>query len=245
MKDQIISHVSHELRTPLTSVHQFITILLDGVAGEIREEQKDYLEIALKNIKQLNKMIDDLLESTRIDSGKLHFKPEPIHLRVVLDELIQTLHSIASEKNIYLTTDISPNLPTLYADPDRVRQVLLNLLDNALKFTPAAGAISVKAGVFEPDPAFVCISVWDTGPGIRPEVQERLFQRLYQIEDVSTASRKGLGLGLYICKEIVSRHKGRIWVASQPGRGSTFYFTLPVYSPSSHGATPPGEGDIR
>jgi signal transduction histidine kinase len=245
VKDQLLSHVSHELRTPLTSVHQFITILRDGVAGEIGKEQKDYLEIALKNINQLNKMIDDLLEGTRIDLSKLHFKPEPFRLAVVLDDLIQSLHSVASGKKISLTTAIAPNLPTLYADPDRVRQVLLNLLDNAIKFTPEGGAVRVKAGVYEQDPTYVCVAVSDTGPGIRSELQDRLFQRFYQIEDVHMESRKGLGLGLYISREIVSRHKGKIWVVSQPGSGSTFYLTLPAYSPCPPTAAPPGEGSNR
>jgi signal transduction histidine kinase len=242
MKDQILSHVSHELRTPLASVHQFITILLDGLAGEIRKEQKDYLQIALQNVNQLNKMIDDLLESARADSGKWHFKPEPMNLQVILEGLVQTFDSAAVGKKITLAIEVGQNLPSLLADPDRVRQVLLNLLDNALKFTPEGGAIRVRAGVFEQDPAFVCISVADTGPGISPEDQEKLFQRLYQKDEASASSRKGLGLGLYICKEIVSRHKGTIWVASQPGRGSTFFFTLPVYSPSSQSASPPTEG---
>jgi len=242
IKDQILSHVSHELRTPLTSVHQFITILLDGLAGEIGKEQKDYLQIALRNVDQLNKMIDDLLESTRADSGKWHFEPEPTNLQVILEELVQTFDSAASGKKISLVNEVGQNLPSLWADPDRVRQVLLNLLDNALKFTPEGGAIRVRAGVFEQDPAFICVSVADTGPGISLEDQEKLFQRLYQKNEANTSSRKGLGLGLYICKEIVSRHKGTIWVASQPGRGSTFSFTLPVYSPSSQSAAPPTEG---
>ena len=242
IKDQLLSHVSHELRTPLTSVHQFLTILLDGVAGEMGREQKDYLEIAVKNVNQLNKMIDDLLEGTRIDSGKLHLQPEPMHFQVVLDDLIQTWHSVAAKKDISLTTEVRPNLPPLYADPDRIRQVLLNLLDNAIKFTPEGGAVKVKAEVYETDPEFVRISVTDTGPGIRPELQDRLFQRLYQIEDVHTESRKGLGLGLYICREIISRHKGKIWAVSPPGGGSTFYFTLPVYSPGPPTAAPPREG---
>ena len=242
IKDQILSHVSHELRTPLTSVHQFITILLDGLAGEIREEQKDYLQIALRNVDQLSQMIDDLLESTRADSGKWHFEPEPMNLQVILEELVQTFDSAASGKKISLATEIDRNLPSLWADPNRVRQVLLNLLDNALKFTSQGGAIKVRAGVFEKDPAFVCVSVADTGPGISPEDQEMLFQRLYQKDEAGPTSRKGLGLGLYICKEIVSRHKGTIWVVSQIGRGSTFSFTLPVYSPSSEAAAPPAGG---
>jgi signal transduction histidine kinase len=236
IKDQLISHVSHELRTPLNSVHQFLTILLDGVAGEMGGEQKDYLQIALKNVNQLNKMIDDLLEGTRIDSGKLQLMPEPMRVQVVLDDLVQTLNSLFSREEISLTTEIDPHLPAIHADPDRVRQVLLNLLDNAVKFTPEGGAVKVKAEVYRRDPAFVCVSVSDTGPGIRPEVQDKLFQRLSQIEDFHRESRRGLGLGLYICREIISRHGGEIWVTSQPGAGSTFSFTLPIYSPG-----PPSE----
>lgn len=242
MKDQILSHVSHELRTPLAAVHQFISILVDGLAGPLKGEQKDYLRIALKNVIQLNKMIDDILESSRIDADKVRFQPEPVRLQEILDELVATLRSLASEKRISLDVAAALDLPSVYADPDRVRQVLLNLLDNALKFTPEKGAINVQTAVFKGDPGFICVSVSDTGPGISPEGQEGLFQRLHQGEEVNSSSRKGLGLGLYISKEIVSRHKGKIWVVSQPGRGSTFSFTLPIYSPGPKGAAARKEG---
>ncbi len=244
MKDRILSHVSHELRTPLTAVHQFVTILLDGLAGEINAEQKEYLKIALKNANQLNEMIEDLLESTRIDSGKMLFHPEAVSLQAIMDEIHLTLRSMASEKKISLTVDIDADLPRLYADPVRVRQVLLNLLDNALKFTPEGGAIKVRGGVFERDSGFVCVSVTDTGPGISPEGQKSLFQRLHQEDNAGAASRKGLGLGLYISKEIISRHHGNIWVDSQLGRGTTFYFTLPVQAYDSRAATAPAEGEV-
>jgi signal transduction histidine kinase len=244
MKDRILSHVSHELRTPLTALHQFVTILLDGLAGDINPEQKEYLEIALKNANQLNEMIEDLLESTRIDSGKMLFHPVAVSLQSIMDEIRLTLRSMALEKKISVTVDIDADLPRLSADPVRVRQVLLNLLDNALKFTPEGGAIKVRGGVFERDPQFVCVSVTDTGTGISPEGQKNLFQRLLQEDNVGAASRKGLGLGLYICKEIISRHHGNIWVDSQPGRGTTFYFTLPVQAYHSRAATAPAEGEV-
>jgi signal transduction histidine kinase len=243
-KDRILSHVSHELRTPLTAVHKFVTILLDGLAGEINAEQKEYLKIALKNANLLNEMIEDLLDSTRIDSGKMLFHPEAVSLQAIMDEIHLTLRSMASEKKISLTVDIDADLPRLYADPVRVRQVLLNLLDNALKFTPEGGAIKVRGGVFERDPGFVCVSVSDTGPGISPKGQKSLFQRLHQEDNAGAASRKGLGLGLYISKEIISRHLGNIWVDSQPGRGTTFYFTLPVQAYDSRAATAPAEGEV-
>ena len=244
MKDRILSHVSHELRTPLTALHQFVTILLDGLAGNINAEQKEYLEIALKNANQLNEMIEDLLDSTRIDSGKMLFHPEAVSLQAIMGEIHLTLRSMASEKKISLTVDIDADLPRLYADPVRVRQVLLNLLDNALKFTQEGGAIKIRGGMFERDPGFVCVSVTDTGPGISPEAQKNLFQRLHQEDNAGAASRKGLGLGLYISKEIISRHHGNIWVDSQPGGGTTFSFTLPVQANYLHAATAPAKGEV-
>ncbi len=244
MKDRILSHVSHELRTPLTALHQFVTILLDGLAGDINAEQKEYLAIALKNANQLNEMIDDLLDSARIDSGKMLFHPEAVSLQAIMGEIHLTLRSMASDKKISLTVEIDADLPCLYADPVRVRQVLLNLLDNALKFTPEGGVIKVRGGMFERDPGFVCVSVTDTGPGISPEGQKNLFQRLHQEDNAGAASRKGLGLGLFISKEIISRHHGNIWVDSQPGRGTTFYLTLPVEAYHLHAATEPAKGDV-
>jgi signal transduction histidine kinase len=244
MKDRLLSHVSHELRTPLTALHQFVTILRDGLAGNINAEQKEYLGIALKNANQLNEMIEDLLESTRIDSGKMLFHPEAVSLPVIMDEIRLTLRSMASDKKISLTVDMDADLPRLYADPVRVRQVLLNLLDNALKFTPEGGAIKVRGELFGRDPGFVCVSVTDTGPGISPEGQKNLFKRLYQEDSAGTSSRKGLGLGLYISKEIISRHHGNIWVDSQPGRGTTFYLTLPVEAYHLPAATEPAKGEV-
>jgi signal transduction histidine kinase len=230
VKDQFLSHVSHELRSPLTAIHQFVTILLDRLAGEINEEQHDYLEIVLRNVKQLETMIGELLEVTRADTGKLGLEPRCIPLLELIPETLNTLSTTAAAKDIRLSADVPRDLPLAYCDPQRVQQILINLIDNATKFTPAKGDITVRAQIYNQDPQFICVAVTDTGCGISPEGTQRIFDRLYQEPTNAELSRKGLGLGLHICHELVVRHGGRIWVKSRLGKGSTFYFTLPIFS---------------
>jgi len=230
LKDEFLSHVSHELRSPLTAIHQFVTILLDGLAGDLNSEQREYTEIALKNVYQLRAMISDLLEITRAETGKLTIEPQCVSIAKVVDETCSTLQKNAAVKGIVLTTDVPNNLPFADADPVRIKQILVNLIDNGIKFTPENGTIFVRARTFDQDPNFLCISVADNGCGISPEDTEKIFDRLYQKEDRISGSRKGLGLGLYICRELVLRHGGKIWVESEIGEGSTFFFTFPVFS---------------
>jgi signal transduction histidine kinase len=230
IKDQFFSHVSHELRTPLTVIYQFVTILSDGLAGDLSAEQRDYLEIVLRNVKQLQSMVGDLLESARAESGKLAVHRQVVSLRELGSETLLTLLPRATVKAVALTADIPSDLPFVYADPQRVKQILTNLVDNAIKFTPAGGKITVRAQSHIEDQSLVRVSVADTGCGISPEGTEKIFDRLYQEKNLLETNRKGLGLGLHICNELVSRHGGRVWVESQLGKGSTFHFTLPVFS---------------
>ncbi len=230
MKNQFLSHVSHELRTPLTAIYQFITILLDGLAGDISTEQREYLGIVLNNVNQLRTMIGDLLEVTRSETGKLSINPQGMSLVSLIVETLDTLRPTAATKGISLSCDLTSDLAPVFADALRVRQMLVNLIDNAIKFTPENGIINVSGQTIEDDPEFVCVSVADSGCGISPEGTKMIFERLYQETNTSNISRKGLGLGLYICKELVERHGGRIWVESRLGYGSKFSFTLPVYS---------------
>jgi len=230
IKDQFLSHVSHELRSPLSAIYQFVTILKDGLAGELNGEQRDYLGIILRNIKQLQSMIDELLEVTRAATGKLAIQPQRVAVADLLSETLGLLLPTAAVKNIAFSADASYGLPPAYADPQRLKQVLINLVDNAIKFTPANGTVTIRAGLLDPDPNFLCLSVADTGCGISPEGTQRIFERLYQETNRIETSRKGLGLGLHICKELVTNHGGRIWVESHLGRGSVFYFTLPIFS---------------
>jgi len=230
IKDQFLSHVSHELRSPLAVIHQFITILLDRLPGELTADQNEYLEIILRNVNQLQKMIEDLLEVTRADTGKLSLHPQLIPVDEVITDVLGTMRVAATGKGIQLSEEASIDLPFAYADPNRLRQILMNLVDNAVKFTAEGGRISVRAQVFWEDPHFLCIAVSDTGCGISTEDSKKIFEALGQVKDSLSMSRKGLGLGLYLSKELVSRHGGRIWVQSEPGQGSTFYFTLPIFS---------------
>ncbi|MGO9125130.1 MAG: ATP-binding protein [Terriglobales bacterium] len=229
-KNQFISHVSHELRTPLTCIHQYVTILLDGLAGPLAPEQNDHLKTVLKSVNQLHAMIRDLLEATRAESGKIHVEPRCIAIGGLIEQAVTMMRPIAAERQIGLEMAIDQRIPLVYADPDRILEVLINLTDNAIKFTPAEGSVMVKACMVEADEDTVYVSVADTGRGIAPEAKALIFERLYQDPDSVDNNRTGLGLGLFICKELVKLHGGKIWVASDPGQGSTFTFTLPVYS---------------
>jgi signal transduction histidine kinase len=229
VKDQFLSHVSHELRTPLSAIYQFVTILRDGLAGDINDEQREYLNIIYRNIKQLQGMISDLLDATRADAGKLAIDRRQISARAVIRETVQTLTATASAKAISLTAEVPESALLVFADPQRLRQILTNLVENAIKFTPGGGRVRVEAGAYDEDPEFVRISVADTGCGVDPDSLRRIFERLYQ-ETKIAESRMGLGLGLFICKELVELHGGRIWVESETGKGTVFHFTLPIVS---------------
>jgi signal transduction histidine kinase len=235
MKDEFISHVSHELRSPLAALHQFTTILLDGLAGEISAAQTEYLQIVLKNSLQLRDMIGDLLEVTRAQAGKLTIEPETTSLCDLFHPVIQTYVGRATEKGLAFHAGCQgcpgcpgcqSALPLVQADANRIGQVLSNLLDNALKFT-THGAISIDCG---PDDraGFVRVTVADTGCGISADSLSRIFDRLYQSPNTVQMSRKGLGLGLHICQHLVELHGGKIWAESREGSGTTISFTMPV-----------------
>jgi signal transduction histidine kinase len=230
LKDEFLSHVSHELRSPLTAIHQFATILADELTGVVNKDQRECLQVVLRNVGQLQAMIGDLLEVTRAQEGKLTIDPQRTSVSDAIVYTVKTLQGTASAKGIVLTFDLPPVLPLAYADPTRIRQILIILLDNALKFTPAEGVVSVRAQMSLEKPNYLLLEVADSGCGISADMTDRVFERLYQVTDQNQASRKGLGLGLYICKELVTRQGGQIWVTSTLNKGSTFSFTLPVFS---------------
>ena len=229
-KNQFLSHVSHELRTPLTCIHQYVTLLLDGLVGPMAPDQTDYLRTVLKSVNQLHAMIRDLLEATRAESGKLRIEPRCIDIGELIQQAVAMMRPAAAEKHVGLEVGLDQTIPLVYADPDRTLEVLINLIDNGIKFTPQDGSVIVKASRVETDPSAVYLAVSDSGRGIPPESLPQVFERLYQDPDAVDGNRTGLGLGLYIAKEIITLHGGRMWVASQPGSGSTFSFTLPFYS---------------
>src|SRR5580700_9277795 len=229
-KDQFLSHVSHELRSPLSATRQFVTILLDGLAGELQPEQQEYMGIVLRNVKQLQSMINDLLEVTRLQADKLMIEPQCTSVADAIAYAVDTLQGAASAKGITLSSDIACGLPSVCADPTRMRQILIILVDNAIKFTPANGAVKVQARVSDENPSLLVLEVSDSGCGISPDMTERIFERLFQTSDPSLEGRKGLGLGLYICKDLVTRQGGQIWAKSTLGNGSVFSVTLPIFS---------------
>ena len=229
-KDEFLSHVSHELRSPLTAIYQFVTILLDRLAGELNLQQQEYLEIVLRNVKQLQSMINDLLEVTRVQAGKLTIELQCISVSDAIAYTVNTLQGFATAKGITLSSDIERRLPPVCADPTRIRQILIILVDNAIKFTPANGVVKVQARMLEENPNLVVLEVSDSGCGISADMTELIFERLFQASDPALAGRKGLGLGLYICKELVTRQGGQIWAKSAPGQGAVFSVTLPIFS---------------
>ncbi|MFA5140883.1 MAG: ATP-binding protein [Elusimicrobiota bacterium] len=231
MKEEFLHNVSHELKNPLTAVDQAVALLIDGVTGPLQPSQRKFLEIAQRNVAHLRLMIEDLLEVTRAQTGKLSVEPRRTLLPELVAETVASQRLAAAAKGLCLAEDPRDGLPPVHADPVRVRQVVINFLDNAMKFTPSGGNIRVWCGISKADPSKAEVSVTDSGCGIDEESVRRVFDRLYQVPRRGyDASRKGLGLGLYICKQIVERHGGRIWAESAPGKGSSFRFTVPLFS---------------
>ncbi len=230
LKDDFLSHVSHELRSPLNAIYQFVSILSDGLAGECNPQQLEYLQIISRNAGQLQSMIGELLDVTRAGAGKLSVDPQLTDLLPRVEEAVQTVQAAAAAKGVSLSAEVPSNLPPAYADPDRFRQILVNLLENAVKYTQQGGRAALSVSVVStPVPTMLQFSVCDTGCGIDPELTEKIFERLYQVTR-SDGARNGLGLGLYICRELATMMGGRIWVEKSSPEGSTFRFTLPVFS---------------
>jgi signal transduction histidine kinase len=233
LKNEFLSHVSHELRSPLTSIYSFTTIIADGLAGATSPQQDEYLQIILRNVRQLQAMIEDLLEVTQTQTGKLGIDVQCVSVSEAISHVIASLLGAAAAREIALSAAPVPRLLSVLADPTRFRQILTILCDNAIKFTPVGGTVSVKTCLFDKDQGFLLVEVSDTGCGITAEVSERIFERLYQVTDPGHEGRKGLGLGLYIAKDLVLRQGGKIWVTSEPQSGSRFSFTLPICSLAS------------
>jgi phosphoserine phosphatase RsbU/P len=228
-KDQFLSHLSHELRTPLTCAHQSLRILLDELAGPLASEQRNHLEIILRSVNQVGVMTGDLIEATRAESGKTFLEPRCVVISEVIEQAVAMLRVSAGKKGISLEVRLDPRIPLLWADPDRVFQALINLIENAIKFSPPEKSILVEARLMDLDPGFVHVSVEDTGSEIRPEAKVLTSEHCFQIPGGIDGSRTSGCPGLYITKELVRLHGGRLWAESQPGYGSTVSFTLPLF----------------
>jgi signal transduction histidine kinase/CheY-like chemotaxis protein len=220
--------VSHELKTPLTSAREFVSLVLEGLAGPLTDSQKQYLVIAQESCDQMRNCINDMLDTTRLDTGKMRLELKRGSLSSLLLKMVTTFTPAAEQKHIRLTSEVHPDLPEVLMDHSRIEQVISNLLNNAMKFTPEGGAIAVRAAPAPGEAKFIQVEVRDAGCGIPPEHLDRIFDRLYQVQTGTAASSKGLGLGLHICRELVQLHGGDIHVESSLGNGSAFFFTLPV-----------------
>lgn len=236
MKSEFISTTSHELRTPLAAIKESIMLILDGVVGETTEEQIRFLTIAKRNIERLMALINDMLDISKIETGKIEIKKKPCDVAEVIDGVMSSMQFLAKENNLKLKSDVPAGLPPVNFDPDRITQVLVNLIGNAIKFTPAGGSVTVgsrKSGVRSQDSKprtsnFIEISVIDTGVGIDAKDMSKLFTRFGQLDSSLTRKPGGTGLGLAICKDLIRMHGGEIWVESEAGKGSKFVFTLPI-----------------
>jgi two-component system phosphate regulon sensor histidine kinase PhoR len=225
LKSNFLSTVSHELKTPLHSIKGFVNIILAEKAstGPLTEIQRDFLSTVRNQSNRLERMILDLLEFSKLESGQIKLKLQPINLTSLSEAIIEQLRPVADEGEVKLLSLIEEEL-ALEGDRFRIEQVFHNLIANAIKFTPSAGQVIVTGSL---TPTMVQITVRDTGIGIPEEEQERIFERFYQVDDAQTRRYDGTGLGLAICKHIIERHGGSIWVESKLGEGSAFHFTLP------------------
>jgi signal transduction histidine kinase len=225
MKSIFLANMSHELRTPLTAVIGFAELLVDGKVGTLTPEQQDFTQDILANGKHLLSLINDVLDLARVESGTMQFHPERICLPDVIRETIAGVRLLAQERNITLTTDVQMSAIEIYLDPRKLRQILLNYVSNALKFTPPGGRVTVHAR-FEEGSTFR-VEVEDTGMGISPRDIGRLFQDFHQLDGGLSNQIQGTGLGLALTKRLVEAQGGKVGAFSHPGKGSRFFADLP------------------
>jgi len=238
LKSDFMATMSHELRTPLTSIIGYSDMLLSGMTGELNEKQSAFVESILKGGEALLGLINDILDLTKIEAGRLELNPESVDLRAALLGVLPVVKPRAQEKRIRISTFLPTDLPLVFADPAKFNQILLNLLTNGIKYTHDNGSLSVEARTVD---RMVEIWVNDTGMGIAKEDQEKVFQRFTQIDSSATRSQGGTGLGLAIVRELVELHGGTIRVQSKLGKGSSFIFTMPI---STKPADPLAAGKI-
>jgi signal transduction histidine kinase len=223
-KSEFLANMSHELRTPLNAILGYTELILDNIYGDVPEKIRDVLERLEQNGRHLLGLINDVLDLSKIEAGQLTLSLNEYSMAEVIQTVFTSVESLAAEKNLDLKVEISKDHMTGRGDGQRLAQVILNLVGNAIKFTDEGG-VKVEASVS--DETFF-ISVSDTGTGLPEADQQKVFEEFYQVDGSSTRKKGGTGLGLSISKKIIEMHGGRIWVESTPGKGSTFRFTVPV-----------------
>ncbi len=229
LKSEFVATVSHELRTPMTAIKGYVDILTMGAAGALQENQLHFLEIVRNNIERLNILVNDLLDISRIEAGSVTLSPQPVNLREVAEDVIAEARrrSLQEDKHMVLSLDAPARMPSIMGDGERIRQVMGNLVDNAFNYTTGDGTIRIR---IHQQNGEVQVDVQDSGVGIVPEDQARIFERFFRGDHPLVLATPGTGLGLPIVRQLVEMHNGRIWMTSTgvPGEGSTFSFTLPI-----------------
>jgi len=222
LKDKFVAHVSHELRSPLTIIKGAVLTVRDGIAGELNPEQAELLKDAGEGISRLERLINDLLDIAKIESGKMELKLAPVNINELIQKEVDSSQLWAKSKKLELKA-IPGTIPETQVDPDKFNQIIMNLISNAIKFTKEQGHINITT-MTKPGENFIYISVRDSGVGIAKDNLHKVFQKFQQFG----IGRGGSGLGLFICKELVEMHGGKISIESDLGQGTTFIFTIPV-----------------
>lgn len=230
LKSDFIAVVSHELKTPVSAMMGFATLIEDGLAGDTTPQQEEYLYKIQLQGERLIRLINDLLDFSKLEAGQMPLYLQLLDSEEVVNEIVETLRPLADEKSMALVANVESDIPPIYVDPDKLKQILINLISNAIKFTPeTTGLIEVKV-IHNKEKDELLFSVQDNGIGIPDKDKPRLFDRFYQVDNTSTRKYGGTGLGLAIVKKLVELNNGQLWVDSKTGVGSTFYFTVPLPS---------------
>jgi signal transduction histidine kinase len=224
MKSDFISVASHEMRTPMTSIKGSLELLLGGYAGELPAEATELLGISLTAVDRLIRLINDLLDIAKIESGKMELHLDRLKVTDCVKKSMRSVRALSETHKVSIATEQQEHLPDVFADRDRLEQVITNLLSNALKYSPPESVVRVHVQSMDD---VVRVSVADQGPGIPPDKLEKVFDRFQQL----SGAKKGTGLGLTISRALIEQHRGRIWVESEVGRGANFHFELPVAPP--------------
>jgi len=242
-KGEFVSIVSHELKVPMTSIQGYARLMTLGAAGPVSQQQIEFANTILKNVERMANLVNDLLDLSRIDSGRIQITPRPIDMSKVVNDVVREMQDQIDDKEHKLIINLPADLPPAYADPARVMQVWTNLVSNAIKYTPRGGRIQIRANRYDSDreaatAQWILCAVEDNGVGIAPEDQDRVFEQFYRVRNLQTNEEPGTGLGLSITQSIVELHGGHVWFESTPSKGSTFFFTLPTSQSGPQGPPP-------
>jgi signal transduction histidine kinase len=235
-RHDFISLVTHELRLPMTSIKGYADLLTSGMAGELNTQQQQFFTVIQRNLERMGRLISNLADINRIESGRMKFENRLFDLRPVVEEVVANLTEAVNGRNQTITVTLADNLPQVYADPTRLAQILANLVSNAHKYTPDGGQIHIQA---QPVMDMVQVDVSDNGVGISEDDQARLFTQFFRSEDRAVREQLGWGLGLSIAKKMAEAQRGTISFTSELGAGSTFSFTIPIIPPAGPPVGPP------